>query len=70
MGIVLLKSTGSKIRPIVMKEIEKFGACGDPRNGFKLLVCEGCHHVRLIPSGAREDSAQLFSVEKPRDGVV
>ncbi|WP_100523531.1 IS91 family transposase [Mycobacteroides abscessus] len=38
-----------KIRPAVLKEVEKFRGCGDPRNGFKLLVCEGCHDVRRVP---------------------
>lgn len=40
---------GAKIRPIVIKEVEKFRDCGDPKNGFKLLVCEGCNDVRKIP---------------------
>lgn len=38
-----------KLRPHVLKEVEKFRKCGDPRNGFKLLVCEGCHDLRLVP---------------------
>jgi hypothetical protein len=33
------------IRANVIKEVEKFRGCGDPKNGFKLLVCEGCHDV-------------------------
>lgn len=37
------------IRPNVLKEVAKFRNCGDPRNGFKLLVCEGCHDLRLVP---------------------
>jgi len=40
---------GARIRPVVLKEIEKFRGCGDPENGFKLFVCEGCHHVRKVP---------------------
>lgn len=40
---------GTRIRPVVLKEIEKFRGCGDPENGFKLFVCEGCHHVRKVP---------------------
>jgi len=39
----------SRIRPVVLKEVEKFRQCGDPRNGFKLFVCEGCHAVRRVP---------------------
>ncbi|WLR42430.1 transposase [Bacillus carboniphilus] len=43
------KKHGAKIRPIVRKEIEKFRGCGNPKNGFKLFVCEGCHDVRKVP---------------------
>ena len=39
----------NKIRPAVLKEVGKFRGCGDPKNGFKLLVCEGCHDVRRVP---------------------
>ncbi|MFD2044223.1 transposase zinc-binding domain-containing protein [Ornithinibacillus salinisoli] len=38
-----------RIRPIVIKEVEKFRDCGNPKNGFKLYVCEGCHDVRHVP---------------------
>lgn len=38
-----------RVRPSVVKEVEKFLGCGNPRNGFKLLVCEGCHEMRKIP---------------------
>ncbi len=38
-----------RIRPIVLKEVEKFHNCGNPKNGFKLLVCEGCHDIRIVP---------------------
>lgn len=37
------------IRPNVIKEVQKFRSCGDPRNGFKILVCEGCHDIRKVP---------------------
>lgn len=40
---------GTRIRPIVVKEVEKFRNCGNPKNGFKLLVCEGCHDIRIVP---------------------
>lgn len=40
---------GDRIRPIVIKEVEKFRDCGNPENGFKLYVCEGCHDVRQVP---------------------
>ncbi|THF72395.1 IS91 family transposase [Cohnella fermenti] len=38
-----------KIRANVLKEVAKFRDCGNPKNGFKLLVCEGCHDLRLVP---------------------
>jgi hypothetical protein len=40
---------GERIRANVIKEVEKFRRCGDPRNGFKLMVCEGCHDLRMVP---------------------
>jgi len=40
---------GTKIRSVVIKEVEKFRDCGNPKNGFKLFVCEGCHDVRKVP---------------------
>lgn len=43
------KKHGAKIRPIVIKEVEKFRDCGDIKKGFKLFVCEGCHDVKKVP---------------------
>lgn len=43
------KKHGDKIRPVVIKEVERFRDCGNPKNGFKLFVCEGCHDVRKVP---------------------
>lgn len=43
------KKYETKIRPIVSKEVEKFRGCGNPKNGFKLFVCEGCNDVRKVP---------------------
>jgi len=40
---------GKRIRPVVCKEVEKFHHCGDMKRGFKLLVCEGCHDVKIVP---------------------
>ena len=37
-----------RIRPVVFKEVAKFHHCGDPRYGFKLFVCEGCHNVKIV----------------------
>lgn len=44
-----LKKHHRRIRPVVKKEVRKFQFCGDIRHGYRLLVCEGCHDVRLIP---------------------
>ncbi|TDF97760.1 hypothetical protein E1757_13965 [Paenibacillus piri] len=38
-----------KIRFVVIKEVEKYRKCGDPRNGFKVFVCEGCHDIKWVP---------------------
>ena len=39
---------GNRIRPVVLKEVEKFRHCGDPKQGFKLFVCEGCNDVKHL----------------------
>ncbi|QFF98040.1 transposase [Psychrobacillus glaciei] len=38
----------NKVRPIVVKEVEKFKGCGKVVNGFKLFVCEGCHDLKKV----------------------
>lgn len=43
------KRYGKRIREVVKKEINKYRYCGDSKNGFKMLVCEGCHDVKMIP---------------------
>lgn len=43
------KKHEAKVRPIVIKEVEKFRDCGDIKKGFKLFVCEGCHDIRKVP---------------------
>ncbi|NPV92839.1 MAG: transposase [Firmicutes bacterium] len=40
---------GRRIRPVVIKEVEKSKRCGDPKYGFKLLVCEFCRDIRAVP---------------------
>ena len=40
---------GERIRPVVIKEVERFRDCGNPKNGFKLFVCEGCNDPRKVP---------------------
>ena len=37
-----------RIRDVVLKEVEKFRHCGDLKHGFRLLVCEGCHEVKMV----------------------
>lgn len=44
-----IEKHGNKIRANVLKEVAKFRGCGDPKNGFKLLVCEGCHDLKRVP---------------------
>jgi len=44
-----IKKHGNRIRPAVLKEVKKFRDCGNPKNGFKLFVCEGCHDTRKVP---------------------
>ena len=39
---------GKRIRPVVLKEVDKFCHCGDPKQGFKLFVCEGCNDVKHL----------------------
>ncbi|MUK87451.1 hypothetical protein GMD78_03430 [Ornithinibacillus sp. L9] len=39
---------GDRIRPIVIKEVEKFLDCGNTQNGFKLFECECCCDVRNV----------------------
>ncbi len=40
---------GDRIRPVVIKEVDKFRDCGDMKKGFKLFVCEGCHETKHVP---------------------
>ncbi|XJZ27405.1 transposase [Bacillota bacterium Lsc_1132] len=44
-----VKKHHKNLRPIVIKEVEKFRGCGNPKNGFKLFVCEGCNDVKKVP---------------------
>lgn len=60
-----------KLRSNVLKEVVKFRGCGDLSRGFKLLVCEGCHDLRLeFRFAAKEDSVQLVHVERQKNGHV
>jgi glycosyltransferase involved in cell wall biosynthesis len=40
---------GNRIRKVVIKEVEKFRHCGDPKHGFRLFVCEGCNELKVLP---------------------
>jgi hypothetical protein len=40
---------GKNIRAVVVKEIAKFRDCGNPKKGFKLMACEGCHDLKMVP---------------------
>ena len=33
----------------VIEELRRYTTCGDPRGGFGWLVCDTCHHHRLVP---------------------
>jgi hypothetical protein len=44
-----VKKYHRNLRPNVIKEVEKFKGCRNPKNGFKLLVCEGCHDIKRVP---------------------
>lgn len=43
------KKHKKKIRPIVIKEVEKFLHCGDLSNGFRVFKCEACPNVKKFP---------------------
>jgi hypothetical protein len=44
-----VKKYHRNLRPNVIKEVEKFKGCGNLKNGFKLLVCEGYHDIKRVP---------------------
>lgn len=43
-----VKKNKKMIRPVVLKEVERFKGCGNIVNGFKLFVCEGCHDIKKV----------------------
>ena len=45
----VLREAGTWLPRHVVKELEAFLGCGDPKLGFAWLVCEGCDHHRLDP---------------------
>jgi hypothetical protein len=48
-------STGSK-------EVKKFRNCRDIRKGYRLLVCDGCHDVKLVPLSYKGKFSQTCAV--------
>jgi len=54
---------GKKIRPVVVKEVEKFKDCGNPKKGFTLLVCEGCHGLKRVPYRCKE---MVFTMKREK----
>jgi ferredoxin len=48
-GTTFVKKYHRSLRPNEIKEVEKFKGCGNPKNGFKLLVYEGCHDIKRVP---------------------
>jgi hypothetical protein len=64
-----VKKHGKHIREIVLKEVEKFRGCGDPKNGFKLLVCEGCHDMRRVPFRCKGRFCSTCSSAKQKNGA-
>jgi hypothetical protein len=42
------------ICPVVFKEIEKIRDFGNPKIGFRILVCEGCHDLKVVPYRVRD----------------
>ena len=44
-----VEKTGRFLPSFVHRELERFLACGDPKNGFAWLQCKGCNHNRIVP---------------------
>ncbi|TDF93214.1 hypothetical protein E1757_27390 [Paenibacillus piri] len=42
------KIRGTKMFPFLNERSRKFKNCGNAKKGFKLLVCEGCHDMKVI----------------------
>lgn len=40
---------GKKLRPIVIKEVEKMLLCRDPKGGFATYICISCGETKTIP---------------------
>nr|WP_229757960.1 transposase zinc-binding domain-containing protein [Paenibacillus marchantiophytorum] len=52
----------------MLKEIRKFRDCGNPKKGFKLLACEGCHDLKVVLFSVQ--GAFLHDVFMRRNGRV
>ncbi|KAF1297856.1 transposase [Enterococcus sp. JM4C] len=57
-----LERYGRRIRPVVRKEVKKFQFCRDIQKGYRLLVCDGCHDVKLIPLSCKGKFCPTCSV--------
>ena len=48
-----LETVDRRLPGYVERELERFLVCGDPRQGFAWLTCDGCpHHHRPVGSGS------------------
>ncbi|WP_328284495.1 transposase zinc-binding domain-containing protein [Paenibacillus tarimensis] len=48
--------------------MEKFRKWGDPRKGFKLMVCEGCHEMKCVPLRCKGRFCTMCSCGETEDG--
>lgn len=42
-------SSGAKIRPVVLQEVNKMLSCGDCSKGYSLYVCDHCNRFKFVP---------------------
>ena len=48
-----IEHTGRSLPQFVLREFDRYNACGDPREGFAWLQCKPCEHHRLVPFSCR-----------------
>lgn len=65
-----LKKCGERVRPVVIKKVERLHGYENLKNGFKLLVCEGCNDPRRVTYRFRNDFVRLVLLERVKNGVV
>lgn len=44
-----VKNYHKRIRPVVIKEVEKFRKCGQKEGGFRLFACPVCGEMKIVP---------------------